>query len=82
MKLNLRKFVQFVCEKLLDKDSKRRLGSPSSPYGEITQNVFFQEIDWRKLERKQLASPYKPEIVCNNNTNNKTKFIFIYIIKK
>lgn len=51
------------CLKLLDKNPNTRLGSPNSPLGEINENVFFHEIDWRKLERRQLESPFKPEIV-------------------
>lgn len=50
-------------EKLLDKNANTRLGSPSSPHGEIIENPFFHEIDWKKLERRQLESPFKPEIV-------------------
>ncbi|XP_031640848.1 putative protein kinase C delta type homolog isoform X2 [Contarinia nasturtii] len=51
-----------ILGKLLDKKTNTRLGSPTSPHGEITENVFFHEIDWKKLERRQLESPFKPEI--------------------
>lgn len=65
-------------EKLLDKNANTRLGSPSSPHGEIIENPFFHEIDWKKLERRQLESPFKPEIV------RKTSFFFHFVhgIKK
>lgn len=56
-------------EKLLEKNSETRLGAPSSPHGDITENVFFYEIDWRKLERRQLEPPFKPKVV-NNTFNN------------
>lgn len=52
--------------KLLEKNSNTRLGAPSSPHGEITENVFFYEIDWRKLERRQLEPPFKPKVVSNS----------------
>lgn len=52
-----------IIQKFLDKNANTRLGSPSSPHGEINENAFFREIDWKKLERRQLESPFKPEIV-------------------
>ncbi|XP_055311208.1 putative protein kinase C delta type homolog [Sitodiplosis mosellana] len=51
-----------ILGKLLDKNPNTRLGLPNSPLGEIKENVFFHEIDWKKLERRQLESPFKPEI--------------------
>lgn len=48
---------------MLDKNANTRLGSPTSPNGELHENAFFHEIDWKKLERRQLESPFKLEIV-------------------
>lgn len=56
-------FIHLIIQKFLDKNANTRLGSPSSPHGEINENAFFREIDWKKLERRQLESPFKPEIV-------------------
>lgn len=52
---------------LLEKDASVRLGASTSPHGEITDNVFFYEIDWKKLERRQLEPPFKPKIVSHYN---------------
>lgn len=56
-------------KQLLDKNANTRLGSPSSPHGEINQHIFFHEIDWKKLERRQLESPFKPNIVSEIHHN-------------
>lgn len=53
---------------LMDRNAKTRLGTPNgvnSTNGEITENDFFREIDWKKLERKQIEPPFKPSIVRN-----------------
>lgn len=39
------------------------MGAPNSPHEDITDNVFFHEIDWKKLERRQLEPPFKPQVV-------------------
>lgn len=52
-----------LSRQLLDKDSTRRLGIPFSPYGEITVHPFFKYIDWNKIERKEVETPYKPRLV-------------------
>lgn len=61
----------------MQKDAKIRLGSPYSPYGEISENIFFRDIDWRKLERKQLETPFKPNIVCVLTGTNHCKICFV-----
>lgn len=62
----------FSTQKLLDKNANTRLGSPSSPHGEIIESGFFHEIDWKKLERRQLESPFKPEIVSEYSRKKET----------
>lgn len=39
------------------------MGAPNSPYEDIADNIFFHEIDWKKLERRQLEPPFKPQVV-------------------
>ncbi|XP_066943701.1 LOW QUALITY PROTEIN: uncharacterized protein [Macrobrachium rosenbergii] len=51
-----------ILKALLDKDSNRRLGIPFSPYGEIKDHAFFKYIDWCKIERKEVETPYKPRL--------------------
>lgn len=55
----------FICEnfQLLEKDANTRMGAPNSPHEDITENVFFNEIDWKKLERRMLEPPFKPQVV-------------------
>ncbi|XP_063857733.1 nascent polypeptide-associated complex subunit alpha, muscle-specific form-like isoform X1 [Scylla paramamosain] len=58
----LSKEATSILKQLLDKDSTRRLGIPFSPYGEITVHPFFKYIDWNKIERKEVETPYKPRL--------------------
>lgn len=58
----LSKEATSILKQLLDKDSSRRLGIPFSPYGEITVHPFFKYIDWNKIERKEVETPYKPRL--------------------
>ncbi|CAL4099842.1 unnamed protein product, partial [Meganyctiphanes norvegica] len=51
-----------ILKQLLDKDSSRRLGVTFSPYGEIKDHPFFHYIDWQKIERKEVETPYKPRL--------------------
>ncbi|XP_068206068.1 uncharacterized protein [Palaemon carinicauda] len=51
-----------ILKALLDKDSNRRLGIPFSPYGEIKDHAFFKYVDWNKIERKEVETPYKPRL--------------------
>lgn len=66
-------------KQLLDKNANTRLGSPSSPHGEINQHGFFYEIDWKKLERRQLESPFKPNIVSETHHNVIILLLLFYI---
>ncbi|KAG4074781.1 hypothetical protein HA402_006420 [Bradysia odoriphaga] len=51
-----------ILSKLLEKDSTTRMGAPTSPHEDITENIFFNEIDWKKLERRMLEPPFKPQV--------------------
>lgn len=46
--------------KLLDKDLNWRLGAKGVK--EIKDHPWFQEIDWEKLESKQISPPYDPKV--------------------
>lgn len=39
------------------------MGAPSSHYEDICDNIFFNEIDWKKLEKRMLDPPFKPQVV-------------------
>ena len=44
--------------KLLVKDPKQRLASVT----DIMQHPFFASIDWQRMEQRQCATPYQPQV--------------------
>lgn len=52
---------------LLEKDVTIRLGSMGGPEGDIKYHPFFDEINWDKLERRELDPPFKPQVVCRKS---------------
>jgi novel protein kinase C delta type len=48
---------------LLQRDPQKRLGMSTCPYGSIQQQAFFNQIDWSKIEKRQIEPPFKPKIV-------------------
>lgn len=49
---------------LLDKDSKKRLGSKDDAT-EVKKHPWFQDIDWVKLERREVEPSFKPDLSKN-----------------
>ena len=48
---------------LLERDTNKRLGSETSPYGRIRSQPFFLgKIDWPRLEKREVEPPYKPKL--------------------
>lgn len=47
---------------LLTRDPEKRLGNGSDGYGAIKKHPFFSEIDWDKLEKKEIEPPFKPGV--------------------
>ncbi|OXA41891.1 putative protein kinase C delta type [Folsomia candida] len=58
----LSKESKWILERLLEKDSSRRLGMASCAYGDVSKQVFFNQIDWDKLEKKELEPPFRPKL--------------------
>ena len=59
-----------LIKKLLEYNSKKRIG-----YEQIINHPFFKDIDWNKIEKKEIEPPFFPEIDKNNifkyfNTEN------------
>ncbi|KAF2363804.1 Protein kinase C-terminal [Trinorchestia longiramus] len=54
--------AQSILKQLLDKDCTKRLGIPYSPYGDIQCHPFYKYVDWSKIERKEVETPYKPKL--------------------
>ncbi|XP_055909390.1 probable serine/threonine-protein kinase ndrC isoform X1 [Eupeodes corollae] len=51
-----------ILKGLLEKDYTRRVGSQYSPAGDICDHIFFKDIDWGLLEKRQLPPPFKPQV--------------------
>lgn len=47
----------------MEKDCVTRMGAPMSQHEDICQSDFFYDIDWKRLERRQLPPPFKPQVV-------------------
>jgi len=54
------------CEKLFERDPKRRLGVASP----VKNHPFFKSIDFEKLEQKQVPPPFVPAVKDENDTTN------------
>jgi serum/glucocorticoid-regulated kinase 2 len=50
-----------LLSKLLEKNPSKRLGSEGA--APIKAHPFFSDVDWKKLERKLVEPPFKPEVV-------------------
>lgn len=59
-----------LCAKLLQKDPNQRLGSGPDDAEEIKSHPWFECIDWQKLESKQIAPPYKPQLDQASDTKH------------
>ncbi|XP_073979021.1 serine/threonine-protein kinase Sgk2-like isoform X1 [Rhodnius prolixus] len=51
-----------IMTQLLEKDSKRRLGSGEGDADDIKNHPFFDNIDWEKVKRKDLEVAFKPDL--------------------
>ena len=54
---------------LLEKDPQKRIGSSEQDFKDIMQHAFFEDLNWEKLEKKQITPRYKPvakSVVQNN----------------
>lgn len=54
--------AQSLLEGLLTRDPEKRLGSGSEGTNEVKRHAFFKDIDWAKLEKKELEAPFKPKV--------------------
>lgn len=48
---------------LLEKDVSIRLGTLGAGEGDVKYHPFFKEINWERLERRDLEPPFKPQVV-------------------
>ncbi|XP_034431309.1 protein kinase C eta type isoform X2 [Hippoglossus hippoglossus] len=61
-----------ILKAFLTKNPTWRLGCVASEGGEsaVTSHAFFADIDWEKLEHRQLEPPFKPRIKTAEDVNN------------
>ncbi|XP_049819509.1 ribosomal protein S6 kinase alpha-5 isoform X2 [Aethina tumida] len=59
---SLGKDVSDFISKLLVKDPRKRLGGGEEDAKELKRHAFFKDLDWDKLERKEIPAPFKPVI--------------------
>ena len=52
---------------LLEKEPSNRLGIRGCKHGEVSEQPFFKNVDFEKLERKQVIPPFKPNLVRASN---------------
>jgi len=57
--------AQSLLEGLLTRDVEKRLGSRSSE--DVKKHPFFKDLDWDKLEKKELDAPWKPKVKGEND---------------
>ncbi|GFO42752.1 protein kinase c [Plakobranchus ocellatus] len=55
---------------LFERNPHDRLGMPTCPAGPISSQPFFRNIDWEKLEARQLPPPFKPKIKNASDSSN------------
>jgi len=49
-------------DQLLDRNPKTRLGCGAGGKEKIMQHPFFKDIDWAKLEKREVEPPFKPDV--------------------
>jgi len=59
--------AQSLLEGLLTRDVEKRLGSNSS--NDVKKHPFFKDIDWDKLEKREMEPPYKPKVKNESDTS-------------
>lgn len=58
--------AQSLLEGLLTRDVEKRLGASSA---DVKKHPFFKDIDWDKLEKKEVDPPFKPKVKSDTDTS-------------
>ena len=58
-----------LLKKLLEPNPSKRLGNGPEGANEIKNHIFFKEIDWNKLYKRELEPPFVPEVENEEDTN-------------
>ncbi|KAJ3216024.1 hypothetical protein HK099_006094 [Clydaea vesicula] len=59
-----------LCLGLLERDPRRRLGGGIEDADEIKRHVFFDGVDWEKVNSKRYTPPFKPHVESSEDTRN------------
>ncbi|KAI8092460.1 uncharacterized protein BX664DRAFT_378375 [Halteromyces radiatus] len=59
-----------ICQKLLERNPARRLGSSKSDGHEVRQHVFFSGINWDDVLAKKVPPPFLPTVAGRADTSN------------
>ncbi|KAF5273820.1 hypothetical protein FQA39_LY00935 [Lamprigera yunnana] len=60
--------AQDLIAELLIKNPRRRLGSGPNDAEDVKKHVFFKGINWEALEQKEIAPPFKPQLIGATDT--------------
>ena len=63
-----------IINSLLRKESQKRLGSGAKDALEIKNHDFFRKLDWNKLGKQQIDSPWKPTIKSTHDLSAFDRF--------
>ncbi|KAK3102892.1 hypothetical protein FSP39_014744 [Pinctada imbricata] len=55
---------------LFVRNPRERMGMPDCPAGPINSHAFFRNIDWERLERRQIDPPFRPKIKSESDISN------------
>ncbi|KAJ3112983.1 hypothetical protein HK100_002136 [Physocladia obscura] len=64
------KDAETIINMLLERTPQFRLGYGPTDALEIKQHPYFANMDWARLERKQLMPPFKPQVESETDTTN------------
>ena len=59
-----------LLQRLLDRDSTKRLCSGPTDADELKTHLFFKTLDWDKLVKREYDMPFKPEVRKTDDTGN------------
>lgn len=62
--------VQSLVKGLLQKDVSKRLGYGPNGSADVMGHPFFKSVDWKKLAKRQIPSPFRPTIKSIDSLEN------------
>ncbi|XP_052213736.1 protein kinase C-like 1 [Dreissena polymorpha] len=55
---------------LFERNPADRLGMPTCPAGPIRAVPYFRQVDWERMDRRQVEPPFKPKIKSDSDISN------------